>query len=129
MMKTTMMLLFGIIGFASALEAEAVKIHDPLFTLSGHYQSRDGRVIGHRFPVKLKLHADGTVAGTFESWMELRFADGRSQLSYPTEKFSGTWKLKGRVVEILVEGKDSLPLFQFKELNGIKVSLKKRKNS
>ncbi len=104
--------------------AEGV-VHEPIVTLHGHYRLQDGRVNEHKFPVTVELHADGRLAGTFETWVEKRFTDGTGQLIFSTKTFRGDWTIKDNTFQIIVEKGTFLPDVAFREINGLKIIVMK----
>ena len=124
-MRTAIIVMLAIALSGLAI-ASGVEVQDPVLTLSGHYRSRDGRVSEHKFPVEIKLLADGKFTATFQSWIEERLSNGTSHLDYFTDTFSGNWKLKGQTIYVTVLKGNVFPKVSFPEINGVKINVTKK---
>ena len=103
---------------------DRVKIRDAMLTINGHYKQPDGRVFDHKFPVEIKLLADGTFTGTYQSWVELHFENRASRLDYIPNKFKGTWTTEALTLRLKAERTVTpLPEFSFPRLNGLAILL------
>lgn len=114
------------ICLSGLVTASGVEVQEPVLTISGHYRSPDGRVKTHKFPVEIKLLADGKFTGTIETWLEERLSDGTSDLDYFTNPFSGNWEMKDQTIHITVLKGDVFPKVSFPEINGLKITIEKK---
>jgi hypothetical protein len=127
-MRTAILLVLSICLTIVTVSAEVV-VQDPVLTITGHYRSSDGRVKEHKFPVVIKLLANGKSTGVIESWIEERLSDGTSNLDYFSNPFSGTWKIEGETIHITVDKGNVFPRITFKEMNGLKIKIMKKKTT
>lgn len=116
-------LLFQGIAFSGEIIAQS-----PMRTITGHYRVGDGRVKDHIFPVEIKLLSNGKFTGTSESWIEERLTNGRSELIYFSEAFSGSWLIKDKTIFIAVEEGALIHDVTFNEMNGLKITITKKKS-
>lgn len=127
-MRTIFIVLLAMCLSGLAIASE-VTLHDSVLTLTGYYKSRDGRVSEHKFPVEIRLLADGKFKGTWESWIEARLSDGTSRLQYLKQPFSGNWSIKAETIRLTVTeaGFFSSESVSFKKINGLQVTIEKEK--
>ena len=71
-----------------AIEAREKKSRE----ISTGYRVKDGRVSDRIFTVKLTLEPEGSCRVVYETWVEKRFKNGRSHLSFPQTFYLGTWE-------------------------------------
>lgn len=70
-----------------AIEARQKKSRE----ISTWYRVKDGRVSNRMFTVKLTLEPEGSCRVVYETWVEKRWTDGRTRLSFPKEFYLGSW--------------------------------------
>ena len=126
-MRAALLLLLAVLLQVLTASADTV-VQDPVLTISGHYRSTDGRVKEHKFPVEIKLAANGKFSGSLEFWIEKRLSDGTSHLVYFSSTFSGSWVIKDKTIHISVDKGTVFPQVIFKEMNGLKIEIVKQKN-
>ena len=111
-----------------ALDAKATPVQEPVLSIDGHYRVGDGRVKEHKFPVEIKLAADGHFTGVYETWMEARLDDGTTKLGYFNTGFLGTWIVKDGVILLTLSEGASIPKFVFEPINGLGIKFVEKKD-
>ena len=125
-MRAILILLLATCIQGVALSAD-VAIQDPMLTLTGHYRCRDGRVSEHRFPVEIKLLANGKFTGTIESWIEKWKTDGTRQLIYFNNTFRGNWTISDKTIQVLIDKGANFPRsLIFEDFNGLRIKFVKQ---
>ncbi len=124
-MKYSLALLLALLLCAVSFSAEVV-VQQSLLTIAGHYRSTDGRVKEHKFPVRFKLCADGTLTGTIESWIEETLTDGSSRLSYSSDNVTGKWTIKDNAIHIIMEQGPMFPQMVFEKMNGLAIKIERK---
>ena len=124
----SLFLIYLVFFQVTAFTVIATPVQDPMLTISGHYRVGDGRVKEHKFPVEIKLAADGHFTGVYETWMEARLDDGTTKLGYFNTGFLGTWIVKDGVILLTLSEGASIPKFVFEPINGLGIKFVEKKD-
>ena len=92
----------------------------PELIIKGHYNSTDGRVSNHKFPVEIKLLPDGKFTGNYETWLEELYLKG-SKLVYYNKTVSGCWTIENNTIHLTCDNGYELPNFVFGKINGLQI--------
>ena len=121
-------LIVAALVYFPAFAATATPIQEPLLTISGHYRVGDGRVKEHKFPVEIKLSADGHFTGIYETWLEARLDDGTTKLGYFNTGFLGTWKMADNTILLILSEGTEIPEFTFEATNGLSIKFVRKED-